>query len=116
MDIKTLIAEAHQISIEHGWWEKYYKLLLALPDNDELFDDLEDYVSNSCLMLVDSELGEACEAIRLGDEENLAEELADVVIRIADFCGWRDIDLEKAIAEKMAKNKSRPFLHGGKRL
>lgn len=67
-------------------------------------------------MLVASELGEACEAIRHGDKENLAEELADIVIRIADFCGWYDIDLEKAIAEKMEKNRNRPYKHGGKRL
>jgi len=67
-------------------------------------------------MLVASELGEACEAIRHGDKENLAEELADIVIRIADFCGWYDIDLEKAIAEKMEKNRNRPYKHGGKSL
>lgn len=116
MNINTLVTEAHQIALDHGWWKKYYKLLLALPDDDELSDDLEDYVINSCLMLMASELGEACEALRNGDEVNLAEELADVVIRVADFCGWRCIDLESAIAEKMEKNRSRPYLHGGKKL
>lgn len=116
MDIKTLITEAHQIAVDHGWWRKFYKLLRALPDDDEFSYALEDYVSNSCLMLMASELGEACEALRVGDKENLAEELADVVIRIADFCGWHDIDLEKAIIEKMEINKNRPYLHGGKRL
>lgn len=114
MDINTLITEAHQIAIDHGWWQKWGKILQALPD--DLADDFESYVSNSCLMLMASELGEACEAIRNGDEVNLAEELADVIIRVADFCGWRCIDLESAIAEKMEKNRNRPFMHGGKKL
>jgi len=114
MDIKTLITEAHQTAIDHGWWENWGKIIYALPG--DMSETFENYVSNSCLMLMASELGEACEAIRHGDDENLAEELADVVIRIADYCGWKCIDLEKAITEKMAKNKTRPYMHGNKRL
>ena len=114
MNINTLVTEAHQIAFDHGWWKKWGKILQALPD--DLAEDFENYVSNSCLMLMASELGEACEALRNGDEVNLAEELADVVIRIADFCGWRCIDLDSAIAEKMERNRNRPFMHGGKRL
>ncbi len=116
MDIKTLVSEAHQIALDHGWWENWRKILKAFPEDNELIDAFDDYVSNSCLMLMTSEIGEACEAIRHGDRVNLAEELADVIIRIADFCGWQDIDLEKAIAEKMAYNKMREYKHGGKRL
>ena len=112
MDIKTLITEAHQTAVDHGFWENWGEILTSLPD--DLSETFENYVSNSCLMLMASELGEACEAIRHGDEANLAEELADVVIRVADFCGWSGIDLEAALIEKMAKNKNRPYMHGKK--
>lgn len=80
------------------------------------------------LMLMVTELAEAMEEWRSGRKPNetwykdpgdkpegVPSELADVVIRIGDFCQIYGIDLEKAIIEKMAYNKTRPQLHGGKR-
>lgn len=64
--------------------------------------------------LMHSEVSEALEADRLGEEENVVEELADVCIRIFDFCGMNEYDLEHAILKKMEKNKYRPYKHGGK--
>jgi hypothetical protein len=46
--------------------------------------------------------------------EGLPTELADAVIRIADFCESEGIDLEAAIQLKLAYNRSRGFKHGGK--
>lgn len=43
-------------------------------------------------------------------------ELADVIIRVLDIAGWYGIDIEKAVAEKMAHNTTRPYRHGGKKL
>ena len=53
---------------------------------------------------------------RIYYEENgkpcgIPSELADVVIRIFDFCGGMNIDLEKIILEKMAYNETRPYKH-----
>lgn len=42
----------------------------------------------------------------------IPSELADVVIRVLHFCGKHNIDLEKAVREKMAYNESRPMKHG----
>ncbi len=46
----------------------------------------------------------------------IPSELADVIMRILHFSGKHGIDIEKAVEEKMAYNKSRPFKHGGKTL
>lgn len=66
------------------------------------------------LCLIHSEVSEVLEALRDEDRENEAEELADVVIRILDYAGWRGISLDKEIAKKMEKNRQRPHLHGRK--
>jgi NTP pyrophosphatase (non-canonical NTP hydrolase) len=64
------------------------------------------------LMLVTTEVSEAAEAVRLGDRANFEEEVADAMIRLLDICGRCGIDIEQAIADKMAVNKERPTRHG----
>jgi NTP pyrophosphatase (non-canonical NTP hydrolase) len=71
------------------------------------------------IALIMSELGEALEAHRAGDgpsakiqTSHVAEELADVVIRVCDLCGYYGLPLDRAIIEKMAHNASRPHKHG----
>lgn len=65
------------------------------------------------IALIISELGEGCENYfyDLG-ENNLDEELGDVLIRCGDIAGGLGIDLEGAVEKKMARNRSRPKLHG----
>jgi NTP pyrophosphatase (non-canonical NTP hydrolase) len=73
------------------------------------------------LMLIVSEIAEACEEIRAGKPieyvengkpEGLGVEMADAVIRIADFCGYHGINLQDIIARKMAFNQTREYKHG----
>jgi NTP pyrophosphatase (non-canonical NTP hydrolase) len=71
--------------------------------------------TGTLLALIHSEVSEALEADRKGETENFTEELADVCIRIFDLCGSRNIDLESAIYDKMAKNRQRTYRHGGKK-
>ncbi|MFC3299617.1 hypothetical protein FJV46_10590 [Arthrobacter agilis] len=51
---------------------------------------------------------------KLQKPEGVPSEMADVVIRVLDFCGANDIDLESMITEKLAYNASRGFKHGKK--
>lgn len=52
----------------------------------------------------------------LAKPEGIPIELADILIRIADTCGARGINLTEALRLKMAYNKTRPTRHGDKSL
>lgn len=95
MKINQLCKEAYTIAKSKGWHEEPREM-------------------GTILALIHSEVSEALEADRKGDSENFREELADVCIRIFDLCGAKDIDLERAILEKMERNRGRSYKHGGK--
>lgn len=46
--------------------------------------------------------------------EGIPSELADIIIRVLDVCGFHGIDIAAAIADKMAFNETRQYRHGGK--
>lgn len=120
MHINQLVTEAHQAAVRKGWWEKPKSPL-------------------EVQMLIVSEVAEATEESRKDNPpiwqqgpngpivdghhswDNLRKpegeliEMADVVIRIADWCGRNGWDLEKAIKMKMQYNESREHRHGGKK-
>lgn len=96
----------HQNAVDHGWWD------MGLENRNEA----------EMLALMHSEISEALEAIRSGNPlcdkkiglTGVEEEMADVVIRVMDYCKVKGIDLERAIHIKHAYNVQRPHKHGGK--
>ena len=47
-------------------------------------------------------------------KDTFEDEIADTFIRLLDFIGERNIDIEKHIEYKMRYNESRPYKHGKK--
>jgi len=64
------------------------------------------------MMLVVTECAEAVEADRIGDRENMGEEIADAVIRLFDLAEGFGFDLEAEIHRKHFINITRPKKHG----
>ena len=103
MEISEMQLEVHRIAVEHGWWENPRPV-------------------GEVLMLMVTELAEAMEAYRNGNQESekipgfsqMEEELADVVIRLLDYAGGENLNIEGALLAKMAYNEKRPYRHGGK--
>ncbi len=96
--INDLAEEVHEIAKSKGFWDA--------PRN-----------MGEMIALMHSELSEALEAYRdsnMTGPHGVAEEFADVIIRVLDTCSAYEFDMDWLIERKMEINRQRPHLHGRK--
>ena len=125
-DINTLQKEMHEISTTKGFTPEKTPVLQLLLIASEVAEALENYeidVSNRAkpiitrfnLAMQDLEFlrknVKIADNSRLHKQNNLAEEMADIVIRTFVFAESLGIDLQKEIHEKSKMNIERPYKH-----
>lgn len=108
--LHRLVDEAFDNSTEHGFTKIYDDLMDAVPVEQRRA--MRRTILLAKLALVTSEVGEAVSALQHGDDPGFAEEVADIVIRVLDLCGYAQINLSDEVIHKMISNRKRPYLHG----
>jgi NTP pyrophosphatase (non-canonical NTP hydrolase) len=91
------------------------------------FYDGYEYQISEKLMLIITEISELFEVYRTQlkyetlddiinngyeEKDSFVDEIADVFIRLFDFCGKLNIDIAKQVEWKLEYNKNRPYKHG----
>lgn len=130
--LNDLSKEIHKNAIDHGFWDHPRP---STPEtialcHSELSEALEEYRDRkpmaytvcdlcphrpkagwNCAML------DRCEHKDTRDKpEGVAVEMIDCMIRILDWCGYHEIDVDTLIKAKMEFNITRPYRHGGKHI
>lgn len=114
IDLNKFAKEVHENAVKHGWWdaERSFGEVIALI-HSELSEALEEYRNGHAPTETYYSKG--------GKPEGIPSELADVVIRVLDWCGHENITLntkiiknnDNFIKKMIAENyKMLPFADG----
>lgn len=115
MTIAELTKEVHGVAFDKGWWPdgtSHRAVTRTMPEkialmHSELSEALEDWRDGMNIREIRfDENGKPC---------GIPIELVDVIFRVLDFAGAAKIDIEAAIHQKLAYNRTRADRHGGKR-
>lgn len=126
--INELRNMCHQNSVDHGFWDEGEEEVAG-----NVWINTKPWNFGEKIALIHSELSEMFEAWRKNIENTekdievpdkklgtrrmtaIEEEMADTFIRLLDLCGKLQIDVGQIILAKMEFNRSRPYMHGGRK-
>jgi hypothetical protein len=126
MDIEDIMAEAHGNALTHGWLTKKPRevpeqVALIHSEATEILNEWRDgHLPQEFWYEHPGRTGHdrltRTDAYELDEEPpkpvGIPSELADVVIRACQASAEWGIDLNRAIREKLAHNRTRPYMHG----
>ena len=112
MDLTKWSEEINQGNKERGFWDEESpnipeKLALIHSEVSEALEALRDG-----RILGDQEWDPACFKLKVKD--TFEDEIADVIIRCLDLCGYLGVDIQRHVKTKLEYNSKRPHKHGKK--
>jgi NTP pyrophosphatase (non-canonical NTP hydrolase) len=120
--IPVWCARVHRWAISKGWWEqdkvKSFGEIIALI-HSEASEALEEHRNGHAPQEIYYTFNGMYSERKLTEQhkpEGIPIEMADIVIRVMDYCEREGIDLEAAMHLKMEYNYTRPHRHGDKKL
>lgn len=114
--ITSIATAINKTAREHGWWEngeRNFGEVIALI-HSEASEALEEWRNGRSVDEIWWNAPNYDKNMKGAKPEGVPIELADIVIRVFDFCAQMNIDIEQAILTKMRYNESRPYRHGNK--
>ena len=126
LGLNDYIKLANENAKDKGFYDDYSKLLDTIMESNnsdvgkgKLIEHLDKIEQSKDLALLTCEVAEAIEHLRNGNyadninwKNTIEEELADIAIRLFNFAGRWEVDLEKWIRTKMRYNANREYKHG----
>lgn len=112
--LNMLAMTCHQMSKSKGFWEMEEIVMNSYPE-------MIPVIMGSKLALIHSEVSEVLEELlleipsmskKIPDFTAEADECADIIIRVLDYCGKRNIPIGGAVRAKILYNGGRPHKHG----
>lgn len=112
MTLRELMEESYRTACDKGWWDsgdRNLGELIALMHTElsEAFEEVRHGHTPQEIYFRDTDVGSKPEGVPV--------ELADLLIRVFDFCEHYHVPLEEALEKKLAYNRLRPHRHGGKK-
>lgn len=111
LTIQELCRKSHDTAVSKGFWEDPNpnpgeKIALMHSELSEALEELRSSPDDICPRMI------YYNQEKPDKPEGLAVELADLLIRVGDFCAAYGVPIAEALRLKMAYNETRPHKHG----
>jgi len=112
-DLNKLSQDIHKIQVDKGFFDKPRETgTLLMLITSELAECLESDRKNKHSILDNINNEDFIKSFEENVKDTFEDELADVFIRLFDFIGYYNVDIEKHVELKMKYNLTRPYKNG----